>query len=363
MKHRTFLKTLAATATSWLTSRHGLFSQETPKLVQPPFAPVVPQTPFDAPAGTWTLAVLPDTQYYSQNFPDVFVRQTEWIAAHKTSHQILFVAHEGDITNHNTPEQWTRAQKAMRVLNTAAVPYALVPGNHDLGDNGKANDRSTLMNDYFSPADYQHSPGHILFEPGKMENSAHPFQTPTGKQLLLALEFGPRDEVINWANTIATQHADHQITIVTHAHLYSDNLRNDWTIDGVEGNKKRGNPKVYGLNTNSTVNDGEQVWQKLASKHANIRFILNGHITSDLGTGLLTSTATTGQTVHQILANYQDNSPNKGGTVMPAKGHGGGGFMRLMQFHPDGKTVQMKTYSPWYDQWLTEPNQQFSCLL
>jgi hypothetical protein len=70
------------------------------------------------------------------------------------------------------------------------------------------------------------------------------------------------------------------------------------------------------------------------------------------GTGYLVSTGDHQQKVHQILANYQ-------GAVEPRRAYGGGGFLRLMQFFPDGETVQVKTYSPWYDVWLTEPEQQF----
>jgi metallophosphoesterase superfamily enzyme len=39
----------------------------------------------------------------------------------------------GDITNRNTPEQWKNAQAAMRVLETARMPFCMVPGNHAYG--------------------------------------------------------------------------------------------------------------------------------------------------------------------------------------------------------------------------------------
>jgi hypothetical protein len=74
------------------------------------------------------------------------------------------------------------------------------------------------------------------------------------------------------------------------------------------------------------------------------------------GTGYLASGRSRGAVVHQVLANYQ-----KGCT--PDRGYGGGGFLRLMQFWPDGSTVQVKTYSPWYDQWLLDPEHQFELTL
>jgi hypothetical protein len=36
---------------------------------------------------------------------------------------------------------------------------------------------------------------------------------------------------------------------------------------------------------------------------------------------------------------------------------GGEGYMRLLEFKPDGKTVQVSTYSPLYDSYLTDADQ------
>ena len=357
MKRRTFIHALVAITSTGLYSR--LFAAEETPTALPPYLPTVPQTPFEAPEGTWTLAVLPDTQYYSQRYPDVFVRQTQWIVANREAHRIRFVAHEGDLVNYpQDTQQWQNAQKALKVLVDGGVPFSVVLGNHDSGTQheGRTNSRVTLLNHYFQESDYKNSESHALFEPGKMENSWHSFSTPTGKHLLLALEFGPRDEVLAWANDVVAQKPDHKVILVTHAFLFSDSKRNDWAYDESHGG--RGNPKAHPFGKDGNTNDAEDIWNKLIGKHPNIRFTLNGHV-CDGGTGYLASVAPSGQTVHQILANYQDNTPTAGGTVIPARGYGGGGFLRLMQFQPDGK-VRVRTYSPWYDRWLTESNQDFS---
>jgi hypothetical protein len=246
----------------------------------------------------------------------------------------------------------------MGILAAGGVPYSVVLGNHDSGtqQQGRTNSRDTLLNHYFHESEYRNSEAHALFEPGKMENSWHAFSTPTGKFLILALEFGPRDEVLAWANQVVAQRPDHKVIVVTHAYLFADNKRNDWAYDQLHGG--RGNPKECPFAKNGNLNDAQDIWDKLVSKHPQISFVLNGHVCRT-GTGYLESKAETGQTVHQILANYQDNTPTAGGTVLPARGYGGGGFMRLMQFHPDGKVVRVRSYSPWYDQWLCESNQDF----
>jgi Calcineurin-like phosphoesterase len=316
-----------------------------------PFSHDLPNTPFDAPPGTWTLVVLPDTQYYSSFYPEVFNRQTEWIAANKEKHNILFVVHEGDITDKNRPQEWERARAAMDILNQAKVPYALTCGNHEYISPGDKSDRpSPLINRYFKASEYSNSEKVGFFEPGKMENSWHTFTTPTGKYLVLALEFGPRDSVLEWANQTAASMPDHKVIMVTHGYLYHDDTRYDWTTYGP---KQAGNPKK-GQYVRGSVNDGEDMWQKLVSKHSNFQFVLSGHVCGD-GKAYRADKGDAGNVVHQILINFQDGR----GSVKPHRGWGGGGFLRLMQFLPDGQTVRVRTYSPWYDQWLTGTDYEY----
>src|SRR5688500_4742456 len=69
--------------------------------VSPTAGDAVPISP-----GSWTLAVLPDTQIYAQSYPQHYTAQTQWIRDHIASHNIKYVLHEGDITNNNVVAQW-----------------------------------------------------------------------------------------------------------------------------------------------------------------------------------------------------------------------------------------------------------------
>jgi len=84
----------------------------------------------EAPAmekGSFTIAVLPDTQNYSQKFPEIFKSQTQWIAENQKARNIACVLHLGDITNNSTDKEWENAEAAMKQLD-GKVRYFMVPG-------------------------------------------------------------------------------------------------------------------------------------------------------------------------------------------------------------------------------------------
>jgi 3',5'-cyclic AMP phosphodiesterase CpdA len=293
--------------------------------------------------GSYTFAVLPDTQVYALLYPGIYDAQTGWIAANAKKRNIVYTFQLGDITNNNTPAEWQHAIDAFSLIDNI-VPYAIVPGNHDYGPSGNAADRTTLMNDYFS---YQRISAWTTFggayETGKLDNSYHLFSVGKRDFILLALEWGPRDEVIAWANRVMDNNPDRYGIMITHAYLNNDDLRYDITDTA--------HPQDFDPHNYATpgVNDGEELWQKLVRKHSFI-MVLNGHVLGD-GTGYLASKTDTGITCQQMLSNYQ------------FRDLGGEGYMRLLEFKPDGMTVQVSTYSPLYDSYLTDVDQSYSFTL
>jgi hypothetical protein len=295
----------------------------------------------------WTMVLLPDTQGYTDpdydgGTPEIFIKQTEWIAAEKTKRDIRLVLHLGDITNRNTHPQWLNARRAMDVLVRAEVPFALVPGNHDTGRWGSSKDRGTFLNDYFGWFDYRFMNKRGYYETGHLENTYQTLDTPWGAFLVLALEYFPRDRVLEWANIQAKRHADHHAILLTHAYLSPDDERIS---------KVGERAAAY----QGGANSGEQMWQKLVSKHPNFSFVFCGHVTGD-GAGHLASKGEHGNEVHQMVVNFQPG-------VKPERRPGGGGFLRILEFQPDRKTIKASTYSPWLDQWLVEPEHQYSITL
>ncbi len=314
---------------------------------------VAEDTPSFVP-GSWTMVVLPDTQRYTDPTTDpglqTFGQITQWIADNKQSRNIKFVLQEGDITGGNTAATWQVASNAMAILDTASVPYSLATGNHDYDQwipaHQNSPGRDTLLNNYFPVSWYQAMSTYGgVFEPGKTQNNYHLFSAGGKDYITMALEWGPRNETLAWADGVLTQHADRTALIVTHAYTYSDGTRYDWAAKGTAQNY---NPHCasYAFSTphdgTENVNDGQQIWDKLISKHQNASMVFSGHV--PWAGARQTVVGDHGQVVHEMVAAYHD----------PPQG-----WVRLLEFNPDGETVQVKTYSPKLDQYMTDDSQQF----
>jgi 3',5'-cyclic AMP phosphodiesterase CpdA len=298
----------------------------------------------------FTIAVLPDTQNYSEKFPEIFQAQTEWLLDNKARRNIACVLQLGDVTNHNTPAEWENAVKALKVLH-GKLPLAVVPGNHDYSKGGGCKDRTTLMSQYLPVEMFQGATFGGVYdrEPERSENSFHLVSAGGRDLLLLGLEFGPRRDVVRWANEVVGKHPKRGVILLTHAYMYFDETRYDWKQHGVQ---QAWNPHSYGVaeTTADDVLDGEELWTELVSRHENFLMTLNGHVLND-GLGRLTSQTPGGRDVHQMLVNFQ------------MKPKGGDGWLRLLEFGGDGTTLRVYDYSPTRNQRNESAQNQFQLKL
>lgn len=335
LDRRSALRHAAASALAALSAGRGL--ADAPKPKADPYADgklIDGEPPLPA-AGSFTIAVLPDTQNYSEKYPETFRAQTEYIAANRKARNIACVLHLGDITNRNTAAEWENAAGALAVLDEARVPYVFCPGNHDYSDGGRCSDRTTRLNDYLPAGKFRDRPtfgGTYDKEPDRMENSYHLLTAGGREFLVLGLEFGPRADVIRWANAVVGKHPKRAVILITHALIYSDDTRYDWKKYGT---KQSWNPHAYGVAkaTKDDVADGEELWDRLISKHENFVLTLNGHVLHD-GLGRVTTNTPGGRAVPQVLVNFQ------------MRPKGGDGWLRLLEFQADGRTVEVYDYSP-----------------
>src|SRR5262245_61579227 len=159
LDRRTVLKSAAAWALAPQFARTWADDPKTPAPKADPYADGVlidGEPPKPAP-GSFTIAVLPDTQHYSERFPDTYLAQTRWIIERQQERNIAAVLHLGDITNRSTPAEWKNARQAMRQLD-GRLPYFFTTGNHDYSDGGVCKDRTTRLNEYFPLAHYRGRP-------------------------------------------------------------------------------------------------------------------------------------------------------------------------------------------------------------
>ncbi len=313
--------------------------------------------------GPFSIVVLPDTQLYSQDDPNVFKLMTTWIVENAEGLNIKFVLHMGDIVNvDNDANQWSNADEAMSILDGAAVPYSLVVGNHDMmADANKYPDstrNTTNFNSTFPYTRYENKPWYG----GRMEetiddgfvpsddydNVYHYFRAVGMDFLVLALEVGPTDAMLAWADTVISSHPNHRVILTTHSYMYNKTDTRDDTCYYLPSTcccsdpiKCQGN---YDCSSNSS-NTGENIWQKLVRHHENIHFVFSGHLNPfecpDCK-GLLPSAGEHGNCVYQFLcAEWYD------------------GWLRILTFVPQEDKIYVKTFSPWLKRYNTDEYHQY----
>ena len=103
------------------------------RLQQPMSAGVLPFV-----SHSWTLVVLPDTQYYScgvdcASYPELFKDQMRWIIANRDRYNIKYVVQLGDLVDSPMDTtQWTNARAALTMLPRYRRPYRLWSGRRRL---------------------------------------------------------------------------------------------------------------------------------------------------------------------------------------------------------------------------------------
>ncbi|XAL98546.1 hypothetical protein OT109_13270 [Phycisphaeraceae bacterium D3-23] len=324
-----------------------------------------------APPEAYSFVIIPDTQNYTkyEKNQENFVVMTRWIVENLEAHNIVLVLQEGDLVEQNAImeggghgfgdqtglEQWVAAKRAVAVLD-GHVPYILCTGNHDYGIR-RAEDRQTHFNTFFGPTDNPLNSdgqgGGILrgmgpnaFGAHTLENAYFEITGPDGRNfLIVVVEFGPRAAAVDWAGEIAgrPEYAGHTAILLTHTYLNHDD-----TYDT--------SPANYGIGHDAY--GGQALWDELVGPSTNFEFVFNGHIGGDQ-VGYRVDANAGGRDVHQMLFNAQLDG---GGS--DEHGNGGDGWLRLVTFEPDGKTVRIRTYSPLRDArgddaWRTDPANQF----
>jgi len=286
-------------------------------------------------ADEFTIIALPDTQFYSRWYPEIAMSQTRWIAANRNALNIKFVLGLGDIVDGGGETfQWQRADASIDVLDAAGIPYLLVPGNHDYDSNDPENrTHTTYYNRWFGRTRYEPYAWHKGSFGATNENHYAIYQAGGREWLVIGMEYYPRDAVIAWAADVIEQHPNSAVILTTHSYLDSD------------GTKVGRCEAKFPLTGN---NDGYGMWAKLASRYKNVKLVLSGHIGTREGAARRADLGIYQNLVNQIQSDYQGYA------------NGGNGWLRIMRVRPALNKIEVKTYSPWLNQYKTGANHQFT---
>lgn len=281
--------------------------------------------------GYKSIAIIPDPQMMSLNYPDKFKGMTQWMVDHQEEYGIELVMPMGDLVHqYEKLEQWKVARDSMNLLD-GKIPYVLIPGNHD----SVKNIRDTKnYNTYFPYEKYaKEETFGGAYEEGKMDNT-YSFFTINGVEFMtLAMETSPGEKVIAWANQVIADHPDKKVIIATHNYMY---------LDGNRTTRMTEDQGDYGDNSHS----GEDIWNNLAKNYKNVVLVLSGHIGyPDLV--MREDTGVYGNKVQQVLCDAQWMEGEYGGL----------GMVMMFSFKEGSDDVQINWYSTVRKQFFRVKNQ------
>lgn len=267
---------------------------------------LIPNVPENEPF--FSIVVLPDTQYYSETYPHIFLEQTQWIADNKDSLNIVFVSHSGDLVNDwDDTAQWQFANIAMSVLDDV-VPYGVLPGNHDRP--------TSLYNEYFGYERYKDEMWYGGHYGENNDNNYQLFSALGIDFLIIHLQYNPTSAIVDWADGLLSKYSSRTAMINTHSALDTDL---------------------------TLTNDGGQALYKLMHDNPNLLLVFCGHKHGE-ATKLLSFAS---HKTHVLLTNYQKLED------------GGLGYLRILSFMPRKNRIAVNSYSPWLDKYRTINDSQF----
>lgn len=283
---------------------------------------------------SFTLAVLPDTQFYAEKYPDIFAAQTRWIAANYKKENIKFSAHLGDIVqNPSNKIEWFNAVKAMSNLDiNPDTPYSILAGNHDIpvlldsiyGSwtlpwhyDEKRDPKKEFFTRYFPIEKQKKNFKTFKGADATGLNSYHIFADDDGQEyLVLALDWRISDNTIDWVDSILDKHAQLPVILTTHELL---------------------DPRVNEGELPKWTNNGKRLWNKLIKNNDQIFITFNGHWN---GEGYRIEKNKCGREVILVAVDYQNGIKGK-------KYNGGNGMLQLVTFNKSANRLDMRSYSPY----------------
>jgi hypothetical protein len=283
----------------------------------------------------YTIVPLPDMQYYhgavNGGTPAMSVSQASWLRSNVGPRNIVYTVQLGDCVergdNGGNDIEWQRANASFSLLEPAlpglpnGLPYGICVGNHDQSPNGSPTGTTTFYNQYFGRQRFQ-GRGYYggSYRPDDNDNHFQLFSGGAGLDFIaINLEYDVTQNtgVLAWADSLLKAYPARRGIISSHYIL-----------------------------TNSTTwgAQGQRIYTGLKN-NPNLDLMLCGHVTAAEGRR---SDTFNGHTVHTLLSDYQFRTG------------GGNGYLRIMEFVPDQNIINVKTYSPFLNQYETDADSEFT---
>ena len=253
---------------------------------------------------------------------------------------------EGDIVNNNNtttpssaerrsdqrPSNGRTLKASMFVLN-GHVPYIMAAGNHDFGITELPRTARRMINTISSRRTIRSTIrrkaafSKARMNAGEIQNAYYAFTAPDGRKMLIfSLEWEPRPATVAWANQIAA------LAAVRRSHGRAAHARLFAGQQHALHHEQRARPTTPARSSGTN----------LVQQHENFEMMFNGHFGGD-GAGYLASTGDCGQyRPPDVLQHAVRNARRRR-------------LDSLLEFLEDGKTVRVRTYSPYLNQMRPHP--------
>ncbi|RIK65961.1 MAG: hypothetical protein DCC65_10990 [Planctomycetota bacterium] len=296
----------------------------------------------------FTIIALPDTQFYSQDYPATYLAQTQWIRDNRVARNIVFVTELGDCVNTaNVAQQWVNADAAFDILEDPfttglldGIPYGIAVGNHDQNPGGSArsgSDENATTTDYNATFPRSRFEGRGYFGdnyplPGfadSMDNHYELFSVSGMDFIIFHLEWDcadgsmgcvsagqahpTRQAVIDWMDNLLTTVYPNRRAIITSHFLLQPS----------------GNPPAFS-------NQGQAVYNAIQD-NPNVFMTLCGHLDQ---ANRRRDEPQPGHVIHSMISDYQTRQL------------GGNGWLRILTFKPQLDQIEVRTYSPTVGQYI-----------
>jgi hypothetical protein len=296
----------AAAATAADAAVTDTAKAKTPAAQQGPGARWKPDTA----SPRFTIAVLPDTQYLFDGaaiHPEPLEASLRYVLAERDRHNIVFLAHLGDVTQNGAANEIQAASAQFTLLDKAGAAWSVLAGNHDVDGSTDDQRGSTPYLDAFGPKRFRKSPSYRGSSPDGY-NSFHTFTAGGRDWLVLALDWRTSARGVEWARGVLAAHPTLPVILTAHDIV-------DSTPDG-----------------SAVLDDyGRGLWDSFISQHDQVFLTLNGHYWKP---GRTTMQNRAGHDVDLHLVNYQDRY------------YGGAAMIRLYHVDIERNAIDVETLSP-----------------